>query len=473
MKENIIGRQAEKKLLEEVVQSTKSEFVAITGRRRVGKTFLVKEYFENCLTFQTAGMSNENTSHQLKAFYQDLLGSGLHNDSVAPKDWIEAFALLRQLLESSPAKRKIVFLDELPWMDTPRSGFVAALEHFWNVWASARHDIVLIVCGSATSWMMDKLINNHGGLHNRITRSIFLQPLTLGESEAFLLRKGFMLSRYEEAVCYMVFGGIPYYLDLLEPGLTLTENIDGLLFRREGMLRHEFRNLYAALFKNSDDYIAVVKALSKKGYGMTRDEIIRYTGIGSNGGLTKVLRNLEYCGFIRSYDVFKGKRGESIIYQLVDFYTLFYFMFLQNSKTATGHYWASLQGKPQFYTWAGLTFELLCLTHIAQIKSALGISGIETLEYAWRDNSINGAQVDMVIERADPTINICEMKFSQNEYEITAEYERKLRDKLSAFSSLVKRKKSLQLTMITTYGVKRNTHSGIVAKSIVLDQLFT
>ena len=239
------------------------------------------------------------------------------------------------------------------------------------------------------------------------------------------------------------------------------------------MLRHEFRNLYAALFKNSDDYIAVVKALSKKGYGMTRDEIIRNTGIGSNGGLTKVLRNLEYCGFIRSYDVFKGKRGESIIYQLVDFYTLFYFMFLQNSKTATGHYWASLQGKPQFYTWAGLTFELLCLTHIAQIKSALGISGIETLEYAWRDNSINGAQVDMVIERADPTINICEMKFSQNEYEITAEYERKLRDKLSAFSSLVKRKKSLQLTMITTYGVKRNTHSGIVAKSIVLDQLFT
>lgn len=472
MKENIIGRESEKRILDEAMRSSKSEFIAITGRRRVGKTFLVKEFFENNLAFQTAGMSNENTAHQLKAFYQDLLGSGLQSGTREPKDWIEAFGLLRQLMDSSSSPKKIIFLDELPWMDTPRSGFIAALEHFWNVWASSRHDIVLIVCGSATSWMMDKLINSHGGLHNRITRSLFLQPFSLGETEDFLTHKGFMLSQYETAVCYMIFGGIPYYLDLLEPNLTLTENVDNLLFRHEGQLRYEFRNLYAALFKNSEDYIAVVKTLSKKGYGLTRDEIISETGLTSNGGLTKVLRNLEYCGFIRAYSVFKGKRGGNTIYQLIDFYTLFHFTFLQGNASATGHYWTSIQGKAKFFAWAGLTFEILCITHMSQIKNALGISGIETQEYAWRNTSDNGAQIDMVIERADPTINICEMKFSQNEFEITSDYEQKLRNKLSAFSELTKGRKSLQLTMVTTYGIKKNKHSGIVAKSITLDQLF-
>lgn len=460
------------KVLEEALHSSKSEFVAITGRRRVGKTFLVREFFENSLSFQTAGMANENTARQLKAFYQDLLGAGLPSSAHEPKDWIEAFGLLRQLLEASSTERKIVFLDELPWMDTPRSGFVSALEHFWNVWASSRHDIVLIVCGSATSWIIDKLINNHGGLHNRITRKIFLQPFTLAETEKFLVHKGFMLSRYEETVCYMVFGGIPYYLDLLESQLSLTENIDALLFRREGLLRYEFRNLYAALFRNSEDYIAIVKALSKKGYGLTRDEIIKETGLTSNGQFSKMLNNLEYCGFIRTYDVFRGKRGEKTVCQLVDFFTLFYFHFLQDNATATGRYWATMVGKSEFYVWAGLTFEILCFIHIRQIKNTLGISGVETREYAWRAPSENGAQIDMVIERADPTINICEMKFSEHEFEISADYERNLRHKLSAFAEMTNRRKSLQLTMITTYGLKRNVHSGIVAQDLRLDNLF-
>lgn len=459
-------------LLDEIAGSSKSEFVAVTGRRRVGKTFLIKEFFENRISFHTAGMSNEDTAHQLKSFYQDLLGAGLSSETAPPKDWIEAFALLRKLLESSDAKRKVVFLDELPWMDTPKSGFVSALEHFWNAWAAMRSDIVLIACGSSTSWMMDKLINSHGGLYNRITRRILLQPFTLRETEAMLRHKGFMLSRYEIAVCYMILGGIPFYLDLLEPSMTLSENVDNLLFRREGQLRYEFQNLYASLFKHSERYINAVTALSGSRCGMTRNEIVEKTGKGSSGGLTAVLKNLEYCGFVRSFSTFKGKRGENLIYQLVDFFTLFHFRFLQDSKTATGHFWTSLQGKPKFYTWAGLSFEMLCIRHVPQIKATLGISGIESLEYAWRINGENGGQIDLVIDRADPTINICEVKFSQNQFEISKEYEEKLRDRLSAFAGMTKGKKSLQLTFITTYGIKRNIYSGIVAKSLTLDDLF-
>ena len=472
MKQNIIGREKEKVLLERVFHSDKAEFIAVCGRRRVGKTFLVKEFFEGQLVFQTAGLAHDRMSKQIKSFYQDLMECGLPRQAQPPKDWIDAFSLLRELIKQSTLERKVILLDEMPWMDTPRSGFVSALEHFWNAWASGRHDIVLVVCGSATSWMTDKLINNHGGLHNRLTCQLFLEPFTLGETEKFLQSRGFKLSRYDIAIGYMILGGIPYYWEMLDSTLSLAQNINQLLFRQNGSLSHEFSNLYAALFKNSEDYIKIVEALSRKKSGLSRGEIIEATSLRTGNGLTTMLNNLECCGFIRRYKNYKSSRRDSTLYQLIDFFTLFYFTFLIDDKKHTN--WTAMQGTPSFYTWAGLTFELLALHHIDQIKSRLGICGVNTMEYAWRSITYDrGAQIDLVIDRADNTINLCEMKFSVGVFTIDKDYEMSLRNKLARFMATAERQKSIQLTFVTTFGIERNVHSGIVNNEVILDDLFS
>lgn len=468
MKELIIGRESEQEVLRDAYESNVSEFIAVCGRRRVGKTFLVKEYFENELVFQTAGIHKGTMAQQIKSFYQELLDCGLQSDK-EPKDWLDIFFMLRKYLESLDVKRKVVLLDELPWMDTPKSDFIAALEHFWNSWVTSRHDIVLIVCGSATSWMMDKLINNHGGLHDRLTRDIFLPPFNLHDSRLFLERKGFHLSDYEVAECYMIMGGTPYYLDMLKPSLNFSQNIDVLFFSQYGGLRREFKNLYASLFKNSKDYVDVVRALSNKRMGLTREEIIKATGLNSGGGLTKTLENLESCDFIRTYTSFEVP-GSPEIYQLVDFYTFFYMRFVEKKKITS---WSSLQGTGEFYSWAGLTFELLSLVHVDLIKKRLGISGIKTREQVWRCNDTNGsAQVDLIINRDDPTINLCEMKFTLKPFHIDSRYEDNLRNKLETLANATGRKKSIQITMVTASGLDKASHKGIVSNEVVLDDLF-
>jgi len=474
MKNNIVGRIEEQDTIKLIYESDQSEFVAICGRRRVGKTFLIREYFEGDIAFQCSGLSEEPTKEQLRNFYMTLRRYDKQVGN-APSDWLGAFDMLIDYLESIPVERKVVLLDELPWMDTSGSDFISALEHFWNGWASARHDIVLIVCGSATSWMMDKLINNHGGLYGRLTNRIFLQPFNLRESEDFLKVKGINLSRYEMAECYMILGGIPYYLNYLDSRISFAQNIDRLLFNPNGKLYDEFNNLYSSLFKGSENYVKVVYALSKKGKGLTRNEIMQETGILSGSGLTTILENLDSCGFIRKY-VNYGSSTRNSLYQLIDFFTLFYFRFLSSSSFRNLQSWAGLQRTPSFYAWAGYSFELLSLVHIDQIKKGLGISGVLSKTYSWRsfsDNSdYSGSQIDLVIDRNDNTINLCEMKFSENEFSIDNAYEKNLSNKIDTFLKETKSHKSVQLTFVTTYGVKKNSYSGIMQNEIILDDLF-
>ncbi len=475
MIENIIGRAAEKDQLKNIFASNQSEFVAVCGRRRIGKTFLVREYFEDKMVFLVSGLANGNTQEQLKNFYYTLRR---YDSSVTtmPNDWLDAFEMLIGYLQSlTSMERKVVFLDELPWMDTTGANFISALEHFWNGWASARRDIVLLVCGSATSWMMDKLINNHGGLYGRLTHRIFLQPFTLGEADAFLHSRGVRLSHYETAETYMILGGIPYYLNLLDSRLSLTQNIDRLLFNPNGELHNEFEALYHSLFCGSELYIKVVECLNERGYGMTRNEIAETSKIKSGKQLSVVLNNLESCGFIRKYANY-GCNERKALYQLVDFFTLFHFRFLRDSSFRNLQYWSSLQHTPKFYAWAGISFELLAQSHVSQIKQRLGISGVATNVYSWRsrkDEDLRSAQIDMVIERGDNTINLCEMKFSESEYEISKDYDLVLRNKIVRFTTETKSRKSIQLTFITTYGVHRNPYSSqLVQNEVLLDDLF-
>lgn len=469
----IIGRKEEQKTLLSAAQSEYSELIAVYGRRRVGKTFLIRETFGYKFTFQHTGLANGRIKDQLFSFAISLRDAG-YDDCPTPQSWLEAFSLLSHFLKNSTDEKKIVFLDELPWMDTPRSNFISAFEHFWNGWASARKDIVLIICGSATSWIINKVINDHGGLHNRVTQRIALRPFTLKECEMFAQSKGLEMSQYQIAECYMILGGIPFYWNLLEKGLSLAQNIDKFFFARNGKLANEFNQLYASLFKSPEQYIDVVTALGRKKAGMTREEIRTAIDKPSNGALSKVLDELEYCGFIRKYNGY-GKKTKEAIYQLIDNYTLFYFKFIQQNKNNDEHFWSASIDSAMHRAWSGLAFERLCMAHTRQIKAGLGISGVLSNIYSWRkeaDENGEGAQIDLLIDRNDQVINICEMKYALSEFTIDAEYERNLRNKKSAFIESTHTRKTVHITMVTTYGIRQNAHSGIVQSEITLEDLF-
>ena len=476
----MIGREAEKEDFNRFLESEKSEFVVVFGRRRVGKTYLIREIFDNRFTFYHTGMANTEMDIQLQNF-----NSSLHKYGKIPypivSTWLKAFEQLIHLLsnkkqmvgERSRTKgKKVVFIDEMPWMDTQRSGFVQALEFFWNSWASAQKDILLIVCGSASSWIMNKLIRNHGGLHNRVTQRIYLRPFNLGECEEYFQKNNIVLNRHQMVECYMIFGGIPYYLSLMKKQFSLAQNVDNMCFAENGMLRDEFENLYASLFRNHENHVKIVEALSKKAKGMTREEMIEETQLPNGGGLTKTLVELELCGFIRKYKAFGKKKRESL-FQLTDFFTLFYFNFMNDNKFNDEHYWTNFIENARHRAWSGYAFEQVCLAHLPQIKRKLGISGVLTNTASWRSSETgNGAQIDLLIERNDKLINLCEMKYVQEQFVIDKKQDENLRNKRAAFKRETKTNKTVHLTMITTYGVIHNEYWGHIQSEVTMDDLF-
>ena len=462
----VIGRKEEIDELQRIYDSASSEFVVVYGRRRVGKTFLVREFFHDEFVFYATGVARGSRKEQLAHFHNRLIRYGASDEDMVPFTWFEAFDRLETLCNKSKRDRKVVFLDELPWMDTQKSEFLKALELFWNQWASARNDIVLVVCGSAASWMVNKVINSRGGLHNRLTCKIKLLPFTLSETKEYLESQKIKWDNLSIAESYMVLGGIPYYLHLLDKSRSLAQNIDRLFFSESALLKDEFNNLYNSLFSKSEDYIRIVETLSKKKSGFTRDEIVKGSKLSNGGGLTRKLKSLEECGFIRKY---KAIGDVSYTYQLSDFFTLFYFQFLRDGKYSDSATWMHLQSTSVCNVWRGLAFERLCFAHLPKIKQKLGISGILTHTYSYYSSK---AQVDMVIERADRAVTICEMKFSEQPYTITKAEWNKIENRLLVAREYFKRK-TLFLTMITTNGLVKNYYSiNNIQQEITLNDLF-
>lgn len=455
------------------MESERSEFVVVYGRRRIGKTFLVRRFFKDNYAFSFVGKHEMRREQQLAEFAKELMCYSHSTFVPQLKNWTEAFDALQRLLETYniPGK-KVVFFDEMPWMDTPKSDFVSALENFWNGWANMRDDIVLVACGSATSWMVDKLLHNQGGLFNRITQKIYLRPFKLSEMEQYLDEKHFGWNRYQIAQCYMILGGIPFYLTLLNPKLSLLSNIDELFFAdAHAMLRTEYNELYSTLFKRPDNYLAVIRMLTERKEGFTRKEISEKTKLGG-AALSKILSDWEQCDFIFSYARY-GNAKNNAIYRIKDFYTLFYYKYVNGIDTKDSLRWTHLSSTPQVSSWQGFSFELLCLLHLDEIKKALGIDRILNDASAWRSRQPEqNTQIDLVIERADHNINLCEMKFSSGMYAIDKGYEQKLRERMSIFLAETMTRCSTRITMITTYGVLQNKHSGIVNDEVLLDDLF-
>ena len=478
--ERIVSRKQQIKELTEIYNSGKSEFVVVCGRRRVGKTFLVRELFKEKFAFYHTALSpvelsqEQLTEKQLIAFATTLKNYGAELDRV-PKDWFESFDELRKIIRRQPTgKRVVVFIDEMPWLDTKGSGFITAFENFWNSFGDGCHNLMLIVCGSATTWISDHLINNYGGLYNRITRQIFLEPFTLGECEEYYKSLGIVMSRYDQALCYMALGGIPYYMSYLKKGFSVAQNLDNLFFEKNAVFKNEFDRLCASQFLENDKYKSVLKFLSTKRLGYTRREISNNTKIPFGGGLTEILKALEVSGFVMSYTYFEGSK-RNVYYKLTDMFTLFWMHFRGDIASGKTAFFQSAQQNNQIKSWQGFAFEELCFVHRKQIAKALGISGINAIFLPWRhigDSESDGAQVDMLIDRADNMVDLCEMKFYGDEFAITKEYDAVLRHKLQSFLDHSKAKKSVNMVLITTFGLKQNQYFSRFQHTVTLDELF-
>ncbi|MCD4698586.1 MAG: ATP-binding protein [Bacteroidales bacterium] len=480
----IIGRYIEQVILGQVVKSPDPEFIAVYGRRRVGKTYLVKEYFNDSICFEITGIHKATVKEQLDNFATSLgmaIGMGMHPQR--PASWFKAFRQLEQYLESTTPKtkfgKKVVFFDELPWLNTPRSKFLSALEHFWNSWGSRQKNLVLIVCGSAASWMIQNIVTAKGGLHNRLTRQIRLLPFTLSETESYLKSRNVKLTRYQIVEIYMAMGGIPHYLKQIEPGMSSLQIIDKICFSTGGLLFDEFDKLYSSLFDDSSNHIKIIKTLATKRKGMTRNEILESTGLRSGGSSSNRFDELEKSGFIQPYIPF-GKKSKDALYWLSDEFSLFYMDWIKNlgKKHPEPGHWQTRINSPKRWAWSGYAFERICIKRVFEIKKALGISSVETNSAPWYYQSspqdeIPGAQIDFLIDRRDQTINLIEIKFSKAEFIIDSAYAKNLRQKIDVFRRVTNTRKDIFITMISTFGIKDNAYAKeLVANSLTLDDLF-
>lgn len=459
----MIGRIAEKQKMAHLAQSNHAELLAVVGRRRVGKTYLVREYYKDHIVFEFTGTQHADRENQLEKFAQKL---GEYANSplgvTVPKTWAEAFILLKTYLKNIPesSQKPVVFFDELPWIAGRRSGFLKEFGYWWNDWAN-QQNIIVVICGSAASWMMDKVVDNKGGLHNRITELIHLQPFTLAEVQTYLQAQHIQLDDYQILQLYMAIGGIPHYLQRIRRGESVSQIINRLCFSKDGILRNEFENLYAALYENPDRHIAVIKALSTKWKGLTRAEIIQKTGMSNGGGLTQVLKELLSSSFISTVVPF-GKKKRETLYRLTDEFSLFYLKFMDGKFTKTTDFWLQASKQQSYKIWAGYAFENICIKHINAIKKALGIAGVHTQICGFRSPSNadeEGIQIDLIIDRTDQSINLCEMKFYNDEWTLTKEDAQKLRRRRTRFQELTGTNKTIFNTVVTTYGVYTNQHS--------------
>lgn len=473
----IVGREKEIKKLNKLLTSSGSEFLAVYGRRRVGKTFLIRQHFKSQIVFDFTGAKEASKGEQLENFFSVYLSqTNGKKETKAPESWFEAFRYLANYLEGlkTPKTKHVVFIDEMPWIDTPKSEFVSALEYFWNQHASKLENILLIACGSASSWIRKNLIAARGGLYNRVTQRIKLSPFNLYETELFLKSKGIKLPQYQILELYMAMGGIPFYLNEAITGQSATQIINATCFTKEGLLFDEYAQLYFAIFKNAENHVAIIEALAAEPQGLSRSDISQITKI-AEGSLSRALEELLESDFVILIPPFHNKKKEAV-YKLIDLYSLFYLKFIAPQKQGGTNAWEILSQQSGHNAWSGYAYENVCLMHITQIKKALGVSSVQTHQSAWRfkgDDTYPGAQIDLVIDRADQCINLCEAKFTKENFAIDKSYAEKLRIKKAVFKYATDTKKAIFTTLLTTYPTLKNQYyQEEIANEVTMDKLF-
>ena len=472
----MIGREEQIRKMKDLLKSGKSEFLAITGRRRVGKTYLVDTVYKNHICYRITGIQNGRIDEQLLNFKIKLSEYSKTPILSSPQNWQEAFFYLKTYLASLNKKsKKVIFMDEVPWMHTPKSNFTQMLAHLWNDYLSKEKHFVLVICGSATSWITNKIVNDTGGLHNRLSEIIKLAPFNLYDTKRFLKSKNVRLNDREIAKIYMAMGGIPYYLEHIRSGENATTAIERLCFMDDGLLKNEYNNLYRALFYNAQTHEAIVKVLAKSKYGLTREEIIKKSKVKAGGPYNRAMDDLLLSGFITEQNLF-GKKKRGNIYQLNDEYSVFYHRFIKPNKKYTRGIWSQLSMGQSYKIWCGYAFESLCFKHIDQIKNALGISSVYTEISTLRvggNKGNKGFQIDLIIDRKDDTINLCEIKNYSVPFTIDKPYAKRLNERKQNFIEFTKTRKQVFNTLITNFGIKQNEYALEAIDSVVtLNSLF-
>ena len=488
MNKIIIGRKEEQLLLKKAFSSIKAEFIAVYGRRRVGKTYLVNQFFlgERCLLFYVTGKYQGSMQEQLDIFTKSIVRTFFADVGVeakSPTNWMDTFALLTNNIEKLSGKKKVViFFDELPWLATKRSGFLAALDYYWNTVWSKNKKIILIVCGSAASWMIKNIINNKGGLHNRITIEIPLYPFTLKEAQEFLDYLGFKLNHYQVLDLYMAFGGVPHYLEKIQKELSVVQNISKLCFTRGGSLQTEFEKLFSSLFDNAPAYVELINIIATKREGVLRSYLDEKAKLSESGGtLTERLEALERAGFIRSF-IPIGNIDKGLYYKVIDEYCLFYLTWIkpvsrQLKDEVDLYYWQAKANTSAWKSWAGYAFESICRKHLSQIKKALYIPP-DALSGSWKyipkqQSKEKGAQIDLLFDRSDGAVSICEIKYSEKPFLIDKNHAENLANKINTYRKQTKTKKQIILSMITASDIKKSVYSEkMVMGTVTLNDLF-
>ncbi len=472
----LVARSAETDELKRCERSGKSELVCVYGRRRVGKTYLVEQTFSGSFAFRATGVEGGNMRQQLKSFNQRLQEHGDPQRTI-PKNWFEAFSRLdivlsREDAARSPYGKKVVFLDEFPWFATARSEFLMAFGEFWNRRGTAGDDIMVVICGSATSWIVGNVLENTGSLYNRVTSQVYLEPFCLGDAERFFVDRGFGWTRSQIAESHMVFGGLPYFLELLDPNESLRANIERLCFAPHALLAHESSKLLEATLKKSPAYDRLLSYLAKHRCGVEKQACFEQTGL-AKGTFARAVDDLLKCGYIREFKV-PTKRGKPLFLQLVDPFLLFHYRFLsKKSGDRVGSWSDCIQDEARYKSWRGCSFEILCVLHEAQIKRALGISGVRTRCYPWTsDQGAGGAQIDLVIERDDGIINICEMRCTDRPFSMDAATEASLLNKVDVFKRETGAKNPVKIVVVSASGIAGVAHTEYISRTITLDDLF-
>jgi len=464
----LVGRSFEKERFNESLQSHRSELIAVYGRRRIGKKYLIRTYFYKHIIFSFTGLRNGILSDQLENFMLELRRVSNQYKDVSPDGWLEAFSYLRTYLEGirKTKKKKVIFIDEFPWVDTMRSGFLPAFENFWNTYCTTRNDLIVVICGSSASYMIKKIIRNRGGLHNRLTRKVKLEPFTLAEVKEFLKYKRVRLPDIEILKLYMTFGGIAEYLEHIQPGDSSVTAIDRICFQKGAQLEYEFDEVFKSLFEEGSYHEQIIQTLAKgPKMGMTRDEILKNKGLTSGGQFSKSLTELIESGFVEQYQSYKSRR-KIARYRIFDEFCLFHLQFMLPKKGAS---WTQLYTSNEYTSWAGYAFELLCCKHVQNIKKALKCDQIESLNFSWNNQQ---AQVDLVIDRKDNVVMLCEIKFYNDIFYFDEAYAQKIRKKENEFKRETNTKKAVHTIMLSTYGITGAQALGLVSKSLKMDVLF-
>jgi AAA+ ATPase superfamily predicted ATPase len=466
----VVGRYREKEILNEALSSHRSELIAVYGRRRIGKTYLIREFYSNNMVFNVTGLSEVNKTRQIKNFIMKLnTVFDRYKNEKYPTDWLEAFSCLRAYLESlrKTTRKKVIFLDEFPWLDSSRSGFLAAFENFWNDYCASRTDLVVVICGSAASYMVKNIIFNKKGLSKRITKIIKLKPFNLNETQSFFNFKKMPIEKMELLKIYMTFGGVAEYLENVQKGESSVQVIDRLCFEEGAYLENEFDEVFKSLFEENSYHHQIMIALSKKNKrGIRREELLQALQISSGGRFSDALDDLIHSGFVLKYQAYSANR-KTTLFKIYDEFCLFYLQFMKTNKCSK---WTEMYQKQEYITWCGYAFETICLKHSFAIKKALKCDQIKSDNYAWQNEN---AQIDLVIDRDDNTINVCEIKFSADEIRIDKEYLAKLRKKENEFRTSKQTKKSIQTILISTWGARQNEYSSaILTKNLDADCLF-